>query len=117
MSKIRLELYDSTNVTRQAIIPRAHIEKAERFDELNGQDVLEVLILDSWENLSLVSDRDFIRVVNLNDDTFQSFRIRQNKDIRTSKNVLKRELTCESLKYDMLEEIYTAWTPYVDASP
>ena len=117
MAKYRLELYDSTNVTRQSIIPRAHVEKATRFDELNGIDTLEVIILDSWKNLSLVNDRDFVRVVNLDDDSFQSFRIRVNEDLRDTKNVLKRKLLCESLKYDLLEEVYTAWSPYIQADP
>ncbi len=75
------------------------------------------MIFDSWQNLSLVNDRDFVRVVNLDDNSFESFRIRINKDIRDSKNVLKRRLYCEHLKYDMLEELYAAWTPYVQASP
>ena len=53
--------------------------------------------------------------MNLDDDSFQSFRIRVNEDLRDTKNVLKRKLLCESLKYDLLEEVYTAWSPYIQA--
>lgn len=117
MAKFRLELYDSTNSSRELIIPTDDLVFAKMIDELNGDNSLSIGISRGSDSWSMIENRKFIRVVNLDDESYLPFRIKQKQDIRTEKDSPTGFLECEHIKYDMLEEIYPKWTPYVQAEP
>ena len=117
MSKFRLELFDSINSARKAILPTADLIYAKRNDELNGVNSLSVGITISSELWSSMNLLEVIRVVNLDDESYESFRIRQKLELRKVSSSPVGELECEHLKYDMLDEVYPKWTPYVQAEP
>ena len=117
MAKQRLEHFDSSNGNRLAILPTADLIYAKRNDELNGVSSLSITISISSELWNSINLLEVIRVVNLDDDSYESFRIRQKLELRNENSSPVGELECEHLKYDMLDEVYPKWTPYVQAEP
>ena len=117
MAKFRLELYDSANSVRQSVIPSKDLISAVRIDELNGENSLSVSISRSADVWSLIDNLKVIRVLSLDDDSYEPFRIRQKRDVRSESGVVTGQIDCEHLKYDMLGEIYAKWTPFVNGDP
>ncbi len=117
MAKYRLELYDSANSSREIIIPTDDLIFANMTDELNGDNSLAIGISRTSDTWSLIENRMIIQVVNLDDESYLPFRIKQKLDIRTEKDPPTGLLACEHIKYDMLDEVYPKWTPYVQANP
>ena len=117
MAEFRLELYDAANSAREAVLPTAMIIYAKRNDELNGINALSIGITLSTELWSSINLLEVIRVVNLDDESYESFRIRQKHELRIGNSPPEGRLECEHLKYDMLDEVYPKWTPYVQAEP
>lgn len=116
MAQFRLELFDKTNVTREAIIPRAFISNAIQSEELNDVNTLDFTVSPDYPSFSSLSEFKIVRLYNLDDNTFDTFRIRQVIDTRSRNDIIARILKCEHLKYDMLDETYRKWTPYVGAT-
>ena len=117
MAKSRLELYDSANSVRQSVIPSKDLISAVRMDELNGENSLSVSISRSSEVWGLIDNLKIIRVINLDDGSYEPFRIRQKRDVRNESGVVTGQIECEHIKYDMLGEIYAKWTPFVNGDP
>ena len=117
MAKFRLELYDSADSVRQAVIPSNDLISAVRMDELNGENSLSVSISRSSEVWGLIDNLKIIRVINLDDGSYEPFRIRQKRDVRDESGVVTGQIECEHIKYDMLGEIYAKWTPFVNGDP
>ena len=116
MGDWRLEIYDSTNNTRQAVIPRSEVAEGNRVEELNGEDTLTFSMDRSSTHWDTIDLRDIIRLVDLAANTSKSFRVRSIKDQRTG-NTVQGVVDCEHIKYDMLAEIYSRWKPFVQADP
>ena len=117
MAEFRLELFNAGNSARKAILPAAMIIYAKRNDELNGINSLSISVTLKTELWSSINLLEVIRVVNLDDDSYESFRIRQKHELRIGNSPPEGRLECEHLKYDMLDEVYAKWTPYVQAEP
>ncbi|MCH7819069.1 MAG: phage tail protein [Candidatus Marinimicrobia bacterium] len=117
MTKHRLELFDRSDSARRSIFPTADLIYAKRVDELNGINTLSIGITLSSELWSSINPLEVIRVVNLDDESYESFRIRQKLELRRGNNSPEGRLECEHLKYDMLDEVYPKWTPYAQAEP
>ncbi len=116
MGDWRLEIYDKSNSTRQAIIPRSSVSGGTRVEELNGEDTLTFRMDRGSEHWDTIDLRDIIRLVDLGGNTSKSFRVRSIKDSRKGDKI-SGEVRCEHIKYDMLGEVYTRWKPWVRADP
>lgn len=116
MGDWRLEIFDSSNTTRQAVIPRSAVAGGTRVEELNGEDTLIFSMDRGSEHWDTIDLRDIIRLVDLGANTSKSFRVRSIRDQRRG-DTIQGVVDCEHIKYDMLAEIYTRWKPFVDADP
>lgn len=118
--KYRLEIWDSANDTRLAILSPADAPEARVSEEVNGQDVVEFDIdikSDKWQH---VTYERFIRVVDTSDTStanFKSYRISGIKDARTQENQLLAHVTAERCKYDLLKDILEGETFWTGALP
>ena len=116
MGDWRLEIFDNTNTTRQAVIPRSDVASGTRVEELNGEDTLIFSMDRGSIHFDTIDLRDIIRLVDLGGNTSKSFRVRSIRDERQG-DTIRGVVDCEHIKYDMLAEIYSRWKPFVSADP
>lgn len=119
MSKYSLEIYNSANTVKQAIIPNGAILGGDAVRELNGEDSIEFSIDRRSETWSSISQRLIVRLVDTTvvPVASRSFRIVSVREERSSENRIVGTVRAEHIKYDLAAQIHAAAEETIQQTP
>lgn len=83
-------------------------------EELNGPDNLTLKIADRDKWSYVTGGETFIRIFNLDDSSYKTYRVKNYREIKTTAGVLQLEIHAEHVKLDMRQEIYPFNTSFKD---